>query len=744
MKITLYTANCIGNARNCIYPNEVTVTDQKSFEKAVSSDYVCAKYKRNYRSNENFIQSDCIMQDCDNTHSENSKDWITPERIAEVFQDIPYVLHFSKSHNKVKHDKPARPRFHVGFQSKVIKSAKEHSDLKKRLLTFFPYFDSKAQDAARFFFGTSPAEVIIHDGTLTIDDFLDEMDFANWENSLSEIHEGNRNSEMSHIAGKLIKRYGGGDETLKKFVAHAEKCNPPLPDEELKSIWNSAVRFGLKVAAQEGYISPEHYNENFKYKPENSSDVDQARVFSREYIEKIGYTPSTDYLVYNGSIWEESKEMAQGLSQELTDKQLAEAKAEIAKQEKAMSEIGAMELLASLGEKKALLTFNDEQLRAYHRYDKALGYAKYALRRRDSKEIANTLKEAKPMLLLPHSILDSDEFLLNTPKCTIQLQKGTTKEHEALDYITRQTTVDPSDDGMDLWLDALDTIFQNDKELIEYVQRIVGLSAIGKVYVEALIISYGNGSNGKSTFWNAIARVLGTYSGTISADVLTVGCKRNVKPELAEAKGKRLLIAAEMEESVRLNTSNVKQLCSTDQISAEKKYKDPFHYTPSHTLVLYTNHLPKVGAIDNGTWRRLIVIPFDAKIKGSIKNYGDYLFDNAGGAILKWIVEGARRVIAENYVLKLPNKVQEAIDSYKENNDWFSRFLEECCEIENSYTEKSGPMYAAYRAYCVRIGEYIRSTTDFYTILEQEGFVRRKTNKGTIVQGLKLKSEFAE
>ena len=69
----------------------------------------------------------------------------------------------------------------------------------------------------------------------------------------------------------------------------------------------------------------------------------------------------------------------------------------------------------------------------------------------------------------------------------------------------------------------------------------------------------------KSTFWNAIARVLGSYSGTISADALTVGGKRNVKPEMAELKGKRLVIAAELEEGVRLNTSIVKQLCSTDE-----------------------------------------------------------------------------------------------------------------------------------------------------------------------------------
>ena len=205
--------------------------------------------------------------------------------------------------------------------------------------------------------------------------------------------------------------------------------------------------------------------------------------------------------------------------------------------------------------------------------------------------------------------------------------------------ITKQTVVGVI--GMDKWLDALDVFFCKDKALIEYVQRIVGLAAIGVVYFEALIIAYGEGRNGKSTFWNAIARVLGSYSGSISADILTVGCRRNVKPELAEAKGKRLLIASELEEGMRLNTSNIKQLCSTDEIYAEKKYKDPFKYIPTHTLVLYTNHLPKVGAIDEGTWRRLIVIPFKAKIDGNddIKNYTDYLIENAGGAILTWIIE---------------------------------------------------------------------------------------------------------
>ena len=179
-----------------------------------------------------------------------------------------------------------------------------------------------------------------------------------------------------------------------------------------------------------------------------------------------------------------------------------------------------------------------------------------------------------------------------------------------------------------MWEETLQLIFQADAELIGYVQRICGLAAIGKVMIEALIIAYGDGANGKSTFWNTIARVLGNYADSISADVLIAGKKNDAKNDMAETRGKRLLIAAETEEGRRLSTSAAKQLASTDKIAAEKKYKDPFAFTPSHTLVLYTNHLPKVGARDAGIWRRLIVIPFEAKIEGSsdIKNYADHLY----------------------------------------------------------------------------------------------------------------------
>lgn len=748
INFTVYSADCVGNSGNCLYPNKNVVTDKESFIAATKMDHVTAKYKGNYRSKDNFESSDCIPLDCDNDHSENPEDWLTPFDIALSIPGVVFAASYSRHHNLPKGDKSARPRFHVFFPIPKVTDGEEYAAMKRKIADAFPYYDTNALDSARFLYGNDSDEVEFYEGDKTILDYLEEDDFADFDASLEQVPEGQRNSTMSHIAGKIIKRYGNTEEAYQIFLKKAELCNPPLPESELKVIWRSASKFGNKVSNQEGYIPPEQYNSDCRLKPEDFSDVGQATVLATEYKDILRYSPSTDYMVYNGSFWEESKPKSQGVSQDLTERQLAEAETEM---KKAMDELvknGGMEILVSVGPKKAVQMFNKQQAHAYEMYEDAVAYKKYAIKRRDTKNIAATLKEARPMLEVEQRNLDANEFMLNTPTLTYDLRQGTKfpMEHRPEHFITKQTTVDPSSDGADIWAAALDTFFLKDTDLIDYVQRMVGLSAIGKVYVEALIIAYGEGRNGKSTFWNVIARVLGTYSGNISADMLTVGCRRNVKPELAEAKGKRMLIAAELEEGMRLNTANVKQLCSTDEIYAEKKYKDPFSYTPTHTLVLYTNHLPKVGAIDKGTWRRLIVIPFDAKIEGSadIKNYADYLFEKAGGAILTWVIEGARKVIADNYKIDPPQKVRDAIEHYKESNDWLSYFLSERCELDPAYVAKSSEVYNEYRIFCTQVGEFTRSTTDFYTALETVGFERYRDRKGRYIKGLRLKTDFME
>lgn len=736
MVFDIYTSNCTGQEINCYYPQKIEVVDVESLKQAVRYDHTCSHFRKDYRSKDNFLSSNVIPMDCDNDDGS-----MGIEAFKEKFKDVDYALVPSRNNMKPKGDKPAVERYHVFFPIKEISDVTEYEMAKKSVQAAFPFFDPNALGAARFLYGSTPDNIIWHEGGQDILTFIGDMNFEAYDEGSEEIKQGSRNATMSHIAGKLIVRYGNTDEAYHKFLEKAEKCSPPLSDDELKTIWNSATKFGKKVAEDSSYIPPECYN--LSYKPDDYTDVGQAVVLSKYFSSRIRYSTSTDYICYNGSYWEESKPKAQDVVHELTDRQLEEANM-VMKQAMESMGVDNLSVMKSIKAKD----LDSENRKVFDRFQAGLAYEKFTLKMRGSWNVSATLTEARPMVEIDYRNLDANEFLINTPGYTFDLRKGLDgrQEHSFADFITKQTSVDPSDEGAELWNDALDTFFCGDKELEEYVQLILGLAAIGKVYIEALIIAYGGGKNGKSTFFNVCSRVLGSYSGSISADVLTAGNNRNVKPELAEARGKRLLIAAELEEGMRLNTSTVKQLCSTDEVFAERKYKDPFSYVPTHSLVLYTNHLPKVGAIDNGTWRRIIIIPFEATIDGNsdIKNYADYLFTHAGGAILSWIIKGAQKVIEKDYKLEVPEKVEKAVSSYRENNDWMGHFLDECCVLGKDLTEKSGELYRKYREFCMSTNEHVRSTTEFYAALTTNGFSKYKTQKGSFIKGLNIKSDFLE
>ena len=751
MELTLYTADCTGKASNCVYPNKTVVTNAEELKAAIRFDHVAAKYKNNYRSNENFEEANGFFMDNDNDFSDRPEDWITDENLEELFADIDHAIVPSRSNMVAKKGKSARPRQHVYFPSDAFTDRAMYEAVKRAIHKAYPFFDDNALDAARFFYGSSPDSVIWHEGWLTIDEAVENIEYEEpapeeEARSAGPILEGSRNNTMSHFAGRLLKKLGDSEKAREAFRERANKCEPPLSEMELSTIWGSALRFYKKVASQEGYVAPNQYNDEFKtgfLKPEDYSDMGEAKVIARECSDRLRFTSATDFITFHGDRWYEDREKALGTVEDFMDEQLLDAEEAVKTAEEALLSLGLPETDIKGRTKNLEKLVPAKKIGMLYALIGADAYQRFVMKYRNYKNLVNAQSAAKPMLALDVSELDYDPEFLNTPGGTYDLTKGLEgcHPHDPDDLITKITACAPGEDGTSIWQESLDLFFCSDKDLISYAQEIVGMAAVGKVYAEQMIIAYGGGANGKSTFWNTIARVLGNYSGKISAEALTMNCKRNVKPEMAELKGKRLIIASELEEGTRLNAGMVKQLCSVDPIEAEKKYKDPFHFDPSHTLVLYTNHLPKVSANDDGTWRRLIVIPFNAKITGKsdIKNYSDYLFENAGPSIMKWIIEGAEKAIRKGFKIEKPKVVKDAVAAYRDDNDWLGQFLYDYCELDNSFEEKSGELYQCYRASCIQSGEFIRSTTDFYGSLEKAGYTRRRTNKGRLVHGLKLK-----
>ncbi|WP_274941775.1 phage/plasmid primase, P4 family [Chordicoccus furentiruminis] len=706
---------------------------------------------------EDFARQTIFLDDIDNKRTDVPIE--TPAHVAEVLaaHNLKAAFMYDTFNSTDENE-----RFRVAVVcGEEITDKDERDRIQRALIALFPQSDTDCTNADRIFFGTEKGLIDGHtdyEAVCSKADLLalaDEMQIPEhpeqeekaakeaqavkespWTKFGEIIPTGQRHGTLVSFAATVLTKYGITEQAHEIYMQRVAQCEEPKPDDEIEKIWRDACKhYEKNIATNPAYLTPAEYvAQEFaqSVEPTDYTDVGQARVFMAQYGDRLKYSAATKWLVYDGKVWNESELQARKLSQELTDRQLKDAR---------------KRLKAARAAEDAAIEAGDEEAEkdAKQAVRAAKEYRSFVLDRRKTSRIAATLTEAEPMAEIAVSELDKDGFLLNTPAGTVDLKTGKMRPHDPQDFITKMTAVSPSLDGMNEWLAFLDRLTCGDRELQDYLQVCSGMEAVGSVYVEKLTVAYGRGGNGKSTFYNAKARAMGDYYGTLSAETLTVNCRKNKSPEYAELRGKRLVIAAELQEGMRLDTAVVKQLCSTDPIQAEKKYKDPFKFLPSHTTVLYTNHLPKVGTNDSGTWDRLVVVPFNARFRGmqgEILNYTEYLLEHCGGAILSWVIEGARKFYAAGFHIEQPECVKRAIAEYRFDNDWLNAFLEECCEVSPEHTQRAGDLFDAYRTHCTDTHEWARGAGDFKAALTGAGFNWRKTAAGAFYYGLKLKSDF--
>lgn len=274
LAITVHYSNQCGNAQNCLYPYSGTSGDPEGLKVLFSHDHTFIDFKDNYRCTDNFMQASVAVFDNDSDHSDDPKDWVDISDIPKLFPGVPCIISTSRHHMKQKGKKGPRPRFHAMFQINAIRSPAEYTAFLSRVQRLFPFFDKKALDAARFYFGNPDTEVYAFPGYRTLDEFIAELEeslametpepwqaqmpsFPEW----GSISEGGRNNTISHAAGKILKRWGDTPEAYEHFMETVDKCAPPLPDFEVHSTWKSARNFfHEKVEKQPGYIPAAEYN----------------------------------------------------------------------------------------------------------------------------------------------------------------------------------------------------------------------------------------------------------------------------------------------------------------------------------------------------------------------------------------------------------------------------------------------------------------------------------------------------
>ncbi|WP_445780395.1 phage/plasmid primase, P4 family [Shewanella sp.] len=348
------------------------------------------------------------------------------------------------------------------------------------------------------------------------------------------------------------------------------------------------------------------------------------------------------------------------------------------------------------------------------------------------------LAVSEPDMAITDRELDGDPYLIGVSNGVIDLRTGMHPPNRPDFRITRYCNAQyDADSKCDRWLTFLNQIFKGDVETIHCVQRLLGCTLLGLSNEEILIICYGHGSNGKSVFSNVIHHIMGEYSVTAPPSLLTARRQDDTGPrnDLAALAGARYVSINEMQAGDRLDEQIVKMLAGREPISARFLHQEYFEFMPSFTPWLRTNHKPIITGLDDGIWRRLVLLPFEQKFEGDSKdpNLEQRLLAERDG-ILMWMVEGAKLYLQSGICMSPRMFIEMA--TYRTESDLLGEFLSDkttpCLDGKIS----QGTLYTRYREWCLDCGVRPLSKKTFTQRLAERGYPEGKSGKDRFYLGL--------
>lgn len=345
---------------------------------------------------------------------------------------------------------------------------------------------------------------------------------------------------------------------------------------------------------------------------------------------------------------------------------------------------------------------------------------------------------------LPLSSIDADPYLIGIDGAQhiIDLRTGTTRAAKRSDYVTKSMNI--SEIGVpwkaERFMVFLEEIFNEDVELINWVQRWCGYLLTGLTVEQIFVFFFGLGANGKSVFAELLRHCMGDYARAIASETLTESRRQAgaASPDLAALKGVRLGISTEIEEGSAMAESLVKSLVSGDSMSVRPVYCSPIQFSPRLKLLVLGNHKPHIRGTDHGIWRRVRLVPFNHTFAPDERD--PYLLEKLKAEaphIVAWIIQGCLKW-QERGLSDIPSAIQNSTAEYQSEQDLIGQWLSECCQTDKSAESDRKGLYANYKAWAADNGFRQMSSNSFSRRLGEHGFTSRKSNGKTIWQGLAL------
>jgi len=214
--------------------------------------------------------------------------------------------------------------------------------------------------------------------------------------------------------------------------------------------------------------------------------------------------------------------------------------------------------------------------------------------------------------------------------------------------------------------------------------------------LQNFVVTYN--SNGKTMFTKLIRDAFGEYYDVMDVTVLTRqrGNASDATPQLANKQGKRFIVMQESEEEDKIHVGFMKQVTGGDQITARALFKNSCSYSPQFKIVMVCNNLPDIVAQDEGTWRRIVVIPFSSEFVDDkpIKPNQFTKDKTIEQKMVKWNTAFMWLLLKKYYPLYRkkgltpPEEIKLRTNKFRNENDCINEFMHINYDVTKKSTDK--------------------------------------------------------
>lgn len=330
-----------------------------------------------------------------------------------------------------------------------------------------------------------------------------------------------------------------------------------------------------------------------------------------------------------------------------------------------------------------------------------------------------------------------DEYIINVLNGRLNLKTGELTPHtpDALDFQQINAAFDKT-----AYCEALDhmlvRIFCGDGQLYKLFEELLGYCLLKNCRMQQIFIFFGDGNNGKST----LLRVITSFIGTGNYTTLSLqDLETTFRP--AELENKLVNLGDDIPYTTIKDSSRLKSISSGENVLVERKNKDPFILRNYATLIYTTNKMPHVNDKSYGFYRRLTLIPLDARFSREDPDYDPdisqkVVTEEARSYLLNMAVRGLRRLLKHGFTKS--SKVEKAKETYRQKSSTTLTWVAENAIGEADILEKStGEVYFQFKSWCETEGiEKVPKQLNFTEEIKKEfgvvtGTARRdkKTSK---------------